>query len=155
MPSSEILEISLVTSESAGSSNGGLTAKATSQELFSGRMAAQETAPAIYTPLDSSRNEIRLLEILPRSSDYECDHTVHCRLIHSSLDSRPSYTAISYVWGDPTEKKAVVVNGQLVQITTNLADALQQFREDGVETLWADDVSTSKTKQRGLGRFRK
>lgn len=48
----------------------------------------------IYKPLDSSKREIRVLELLP--SEEEAD-AIHCRLHTVSLDNDPHYIALSYV----------------------------------------------------------
>ena len=92
---------------------------------------------SIYTPLDKTGNEIRLLEILPaKSGDPEA--SVECKLFTCSLNDKPSYTALSYVWGDPNDTKPIIVNCKEVQITINLKDALCQLQKDSVRTLWAD-----------------
>lgn len=81
---------------------------------------------SIYTPLDNTRNEIRLLEVLPaKSGDPEA--SVECKLFTCSLNDKPSYTALSYVWGDPNNTKPIIVNCQEVQVTINLNDALCQL----------------------------
>ena len=55
---------------------------------------------ALYRPLDPSKSEIRLLEILGGD---DLDHDggpVRCRLSTVSLDDDPDFCALSYVWGD-------------------------------------------------------
>jgi hypothetical protein len=96
----------------------------------------EESPGALYEPLDKSRNEIRILEILPQNSEEE--DIVHCRLFRCSLDDKPSYAALSYVWGDMRMTRSVFVNGHEVQVTTNLGDALFQLTKDGTRYLWAD-----------------
>ena len=50
-----------------------------------------------------------------------------------------TYEAISYVWGDPNNTRDIECNGNTVQITTNLADALLQFRHPKRKRrLWVD-----------------
>lgn len=39
------------------------------------------------------------------------------------------YMALSYVWGDPSKKKEIFVNGRSVQVTANLEAALQALRD--------------------------
>jgi hypothetical protein len=80
---------------------------------------------AIYSPLDSSKHQIRLLEITP--SDVE-DSPIVCRLHVVSLDEDPKYTALSYVWGEGPRKDEIIVNGAILQIMPNLASALQKVR---------------------------
>ncbi|KAF2127243.1 HET-domain-containing protein [Dothidotthia symphoricarpi CBS 119687] len=94
---------------------------------------------SVHTPLDVTRNEVRLLTILPLVGGPR--DLIECELDTCSLDDRPTYTALSYVWGDATKTRPVLVNGHVVHVTTNLADALFQLREDGVEVVWADALS--------------
>lgn len=83
-------------------------------------------------------NEIRLLELLPGSGDSK----VAGRLIHRSLDERPEYDALSYMWGDAT----VTIPIQLADdcdfhVTVNLEKALRDLRlEDRILTLWVDAI---------------
>src|SRR5450432_2237374 len=77
-----------------------------------------------YRPLVTDRSEIRLLMLLP----YEENTTVRCSLEHVSLINPPEYCALSYCWGDPTITKEVIINGNLVQVTTNLESALRHLK---------------------------
>ncbi len=93
------------------------------------------TAPQIYTPLQSSRNQIRLLILLPGSG------TIECLLRIVSLDEALQYEALSYVWGDTTVQKEIRVNGLLMLIKPNLHDALVQFRDAERDViLWVDAI---------------
>ncbi|KAL2123467.1 hypothetical protein VTJ04DRAFT_3922 [Mycothermus thermophilus] len=66
------------------------------------------------------------------------------RLVFHAIDDDDGepYEAISYVWGDPTRRRDVTVNGVTVSVTENLHDALTAFRhtssENRVRRLWAD-----------------
>ena len=55
--------------------------------------------------------------------------TISCRLEDASLDSAPSYEALSYAWGDPIPRYHVVCNGATVVIAPSLHRALWEFRE--------------------------
>ncbi|KAF9467034.1 heterokaryon incompatibility protein-domain-containing protein [Collybia nuda] len=58
---------------------------------------------------------------------------IHCTLGHTPLDSsnsKPIYTALSYVWGDSTHTRPIIVDDTMVQITTNLETALQHLQYD-------------------------
>jgi hypothetical protein len=48
-----------------------------------------------YQPLNSNRDEIRLLNI---QDDASAELT--CTVAHASLSSQPSFKAISYCWGE-------------------------------------------------------
>lgn len=80
-------------------------------------------AKIIYRPLDLSRKEIRLLEVHNTGDD-----TVDCTLITVFLDDKPLYTALSYFWGDPTDKRPITLNGIAWEVTVNLYTALRNVR---------------------------
>ena len=162
-----------------------------------------------YTPLDESKNEIRLITILPKSLDSD---EIHCTLETKSLNSitpqykdflsssntpivnarkavadwarshfssqahLPShsyihsptpidscrrftwgdYAALSYVWGDESKPRSIIVNGKDVQVTRNLEGALRAFQEqaefaDGFR-LWVDAISINQQDSEERGR---
>ncbi|QDS72150.1 hypothetical protein FKW77_004359 [Venturia effusa] len=90
-----------------------------------------------YEPLSRLESEIRLLTILPTSGTDRDEH-IRCTLEIVSLVFPPSYTALSYCWGDPNDKGDIVVNEQRVQAGSNLIAALQQLREDNISKVWVD-----------------
>lgn len=66
---------------------------------------------------------------------------VSCSLATVSLINHPSYTALSYVWGDPNHRLPIYINGMQVSVTKNLALALQYIRKvDRDQILWVDAV---------------
>lgn len=105
----------------------------------------------IYTNLDSSERQIRLLRVLlngdapgseQSSSPVYCDLSIHS-LNH---DNPPSYTALSYVWGPPSVMSGsgddtLVVNSEAIPARENLLSALRAFqsRNDSAY-LWVDAV---------------
>lgn len=67
------------------------------------------------------------------------------RLRHAQVDDNEDdmvkYHALSYVWGSKFDPNIVTCNGYDLDITSNLHDALQQLREDGIDGLiWVDAV---------------
>src|SRR5271154_3222751 len=60
----------------------------------------------------------------------------------ASLNSPPSYVALSYVWGDPARKKDLNIDGKVVRITESLDTALRHLRSFGgnitSRPLWID-----------------
>jgi Heterokaryon incompatibility protein (HET) len=88
-----------------------------------------------YAPLDPTKDEIRLLRILPRDHENE----VACTLEKISLKEHPKYLALSYAWGDPTLSSQIVINSMKVFITKNLEIALRHLQEH-VEpvAIWID-----------------
>ncbi|KAH8693407.1 heterokaryon incompatibility protein-domain-containing protein, partial [Phaeosphaeriaceae sp. PMI808] len=100
-----------------------------------------------YRPLHKLK-QIRLLYLQPRSKGEE----IHCVLKHITLKKRflrgiPKYSALSYTWGSPSDKKNIRCNysGQentVVEIPTNLYHALKRFRHEEFKSrvLWADAI---------------
>ncbi|KAL2117630.1 hypothetical protein VTJ04DRAFT_7290 [Mycothermus thermophilus] len=103
----------------------------------------------IYTPLNAQRSEIRLLWLIPPTqptpaldeakgtySDYNQPNDmydpVHAELVTVSMPDKPSYVALSYVWGNGAEKRRIFLNGQLHWVNQNLYDFLVQFRHCGL-----------------------
>ena len=87
------------------------------------------TSTTLYSPLDDTLSQIRLLEInTRRSSDFV---PFSCRLRTVSLDDAPDFFALSYVWGDPKKRKDVTINGITMSVTANLESALRHVRRKG------------------------
>jgi hypothetical protein len=96
-----------------------------------------------YRPLDASKAEIRLIELLPTSTNTatQRERTPRCNLIHASLDDKPDYVALSYTWGDPRDTEKITVDQSLVSVTRNLHSALKHLRyERTVRILWVDAI---------------
>jgi Heterokaryon incompatibility protein (HET) len=115
-------------------------------------------------PINSSKNEIRLVEILP------CNHSpesiasvrhsstqkhelprsrVQCKLKLVSLNNSPVYTALSYAWGDKTDRGLVVVNGVEVSVTASLENALYHLSHAStIITLWVDALCVNQSDER-------
>ena len=105
------------------------------------------SSTALYTELDPSRQEIRLLWI--RNSGWH-SAGVECELRVVSLQDAPRFTALSYVWGDKTATEDISVNGETLYVTRNLHRALrvalhhwwEHFPNRGKQEfcLWADAI---------------
>ncbi|EFQ25166.1 heterokaryon incompatibility protein [Colletotrichum graminicola] len=90
--------------------------------------------PSIYTRRLPSR-WIRILALQGGCGD----SPIHVRLREANVDSLPSFAALSYVWGDPSQQQQIRVSGHEVFVTKNLFDALRHFRLPDQELmLWAD-----------------
>ncbi|KAI8630360.1 HET-domain-containing protein [Xylariaceae sp. FL1651] len=124
-----------------------------------------------YRPLRGKR-DIRLLILQPESGGTD----VSVGLEYSSLDRRPVYDALSYVWNDPyaprllhSNAPTTLVNGKLlcsincdgqpVAVTANLYLALRRLRKKSeARVLWVDGLcinqadETEKTQQIALMR---
>ncbi|KAH7319078.1 heterokaryon incompatibility protein-domain-containing protein [Rhexocercosporidium sp. MPI-PUGE-AT-0058] len=100
-----------------------------------------------YTPLNSARNEIRLLRILPHHNDHE-PATINCEIIHTSLDTPTSHKALSYAWGSPQDLQYTIKLGGLdMLVRENLWLVLQQLQSspDPKLLLWVDAVCINQT----------
>ncbi|TAQ91160.1 hypothetical protein B7494_g520 [Chlorociboria aeruginascens] len=98
-----------------------------------------------YTPLDTERNEIRLLRISPELNNSKF---FGCELLHVPLDNAPPYQALSYAWGGRKENKIILINGRAFSVTGNLNQALYRLRPrkgDQELTLWVDAICINQT----------
>jgi hypothetical protein len=89
----------------------------------------------VYQPLDSGRFQIRCLSLSPG----EFEDPICGALEIVSLEDRPKYEAISYVWGQDLSPVPMVINNANVSITQNLDTALRHLRHrDSSRRLWVD-----------------
>ena len=109
---------------------------------MSGPFATQQSTME-YQPLDYEKDEIRILRLVENA-----EVTVSCTLENVSLKCSPKYKALSYCWGAETEKKNILINGVLVEITPSLEIALRQFQTEDHGPIWIDALSIN---QRDLG----
>ncbi|KAK4148888.1 heterokaryon incompatibility protein-domain-containing protein [Chaetomidium leptoderma] len=87
-----------------------------------------------YTPL-SGTGQIRLLRLHAGTEAVG----LSVDLIHTSLDKAPSFTALSYPWGDPQPRKAIRCSGLQAEIGPSLHMALQHLRKAHLDIfVWAD-----------------
>ncbi|KAF5537809.1 heterokaryon incompatibility (het-6OR allele) [Fusarium mexicanum] len=96
----------------------------------------------LYAPLDRSRRQIRLVEILSTKPK------IVCNLTTVSLDEDTKFSAISYLWGEKGKTEPITVNGVEQFITPSLANALEYApyhwanafpeRDSRYCRLWAD-----------------
>lgn len=104
---------------------------------------------ALYEPLDSVCNEIRLIRIRLVPGPAPEPFKIECRFQISSLDDDPVYDALSYTWGNPSdwfardlEYKEIYMDGHAIRITDNLFHALitiwNSCRPNPVGALWVD-----------------
>lgn len=87
-----------------------------------------------YAPLDSKKNEIRLLHADKGRDDQTRLYSLH----HISLDGRPEFVALSYCWGRQGPDRSILINGQHLNITRSLETALCNVAAD--VPLWIDAV---------------
>ena len=92
----------------------------------------------IYNPLDSAKSQIRLVTIHPKDQESQ---QIKCDLEICSLDEKPHYEALSYVWGDQSHPLEIPLDGQVFHVGLNLASALRSLRRaDRPRRLWIDAI---------------
>ncbi|KAI3581690.1 heterokaryon incompatibility protein-domain-containing protein [Fusarium oxysporum f. sp. albedinis] len=87
--------------------------------------------------LDPSQPEVRIVSILPGPQS----STVKCHLETVSLAHEPTFTCLSYTWGDPCNLSTIELNEHPFSVTKSLAIALRHLRDEcQVVVIWADAI---------------
>ncbi|CAF3511544.1 unnamed protein product [Fusarium graminearum] len=100
-----------------------------------------DTHEVIYTPLNGTRHEIRLLTLHPDAEEHNqiCCTLSHAELKPSKSSDFPAYEALSYVWGKPNFSELILLNDQDFFITPSLKYALSCLRyKTQPRVLWVD-----------------
>jgi len=93
-------------------------------------------------PLDPEKHQIRLIKLCPGSQDAP----IICSSSVVSLDDKPEYMALSYVWGSPVDPNYISNGFVDIPVTRNLHTALSHLRDEKNEvTLWADALSINQS----------
>ncbi|KAF2839378.1 HET-domain-containing protein, partial [Patellaria atrata CBS 101060] len=105
-----------------------------------------------YSALPDPSRQTRLITLL--ASEYDSDPLLY-NLETVSLEDAPTSHALSYIWGDPSNKDMVVTNGNRpreddlysgrnkLEVTKNLADAMRYLRAHKRTDrfrIWADAI---------------
>ncbi|EWZ31042.1 hypothetical protein FOCG_08157 [Fusarium oxysporum f. sp. radicis-lycopersici 26381] len=80
------------------------------------------TKDLYQTPLDTSKPEIRLLEIV------EDNGVVSCKLHTVTFSKQLRFAALSYVWGSAADRVNINIDGVGVPVSKSLARALKEAR---------------------------
>lgn len=83
------------------------------------------TGDFVHEPLKDSSTEIRLIHVAPA---HETTDDLQCAVSTHSISSLPPYIAISYTWGDISEKKSIQIDGKQLWLGHNSWKALWQAR---------------------------
>ena len=85
-----------------------------------------------------SSTNIRVVELLQNTSR----DPITCKLHVVALDDQIGYTALSYVWGDPSIRKEIILDGQPFYVRENLWNFLHEARQSVFGgLLWIDAIS--------------
>ncbi|KAJ9134175.1 HET-domain-containing protein [Coniochaeta hoffmannii] len=91
-----------------------------------------------YTSVPLYFNHIRILTLSPSES---AETRPSCSLEAVDLEEAPAFTALSYAWGDASQRTSIQVNGKDLSITSALALALRHLRlPDRERRLWIDQI---------------
>ncbi|KAF0645946.1 hypothetical protein FPSE5266_08102 [Fusarium pseudograminearum] len=120
----------------------------------------------VYRALTPEVKRIRLIHLQPggidspsTTSSIQENLGVHrlpvaCTISHVSLHQPPPYSALSYTWGDTSQKSRILIDGTSFNITKSLENALIHLRRKDLPlTLWIDalcidqDDEVEKTEQ--------
>jgi hypothetical protein len=101
-----------------------------------------QVPPLRYLPLQTQEREIRILYL---RGSYGGNNIPSGTLRHESLDSKPRYIALSYVWGDQTERLPIFLNSHRFFVGLNLYSALEYLQQragshDLFLAIWIDAV---------------
>lgn len=92
-----------------------------------------------YRPLQPDKSKIRLLCVSPQP--FSITEPLQCTISHVSLDDQPApeYETISYCWGDPSPRTAMVIDGVHVLVPVNTELALRRMAlPNERRMLWID-----------------
>lgn len=95
------------------------------------------------TALNPDQREVRLITLLPPGHGPSPAKAVlvNCTLQKVSLNDKPDYRALSYVWGSPGTTSPICVDGKIFEATINLEAALRHLRKNEEPiTLWVDAI---------------
>lgn len=86
------------------------------------------------------------MRLLPRRNSSAAQPDIECEIFHISLsnppNNRPSYEALSYVWGSASKPFRILADNCHLAVTSNLYIALQYLRMniDRPKILWIDSI---------------
>lgn len=94
-----------------------------------------------YQYLD--KGEFRLIKLLPGRKD-DPEDVVKCHIFTFTLSNPQPYVALSYAWGDISDKRKILIGPEeiAISVSASLESALRALRDPGLSTwLWADALS--------------
>lgn len=105
-----------------------------------------------YHPLNRCNKEVRLLKLPPRARDKKRRLIPSCQIFHVCLPDNPQYVALSYVWGNQSDKRMILVEESPVQVTKNLYDAMMALQPGNKSlVIWIDSLCIDQTNDQEKG----
>ncbi|KAI1450265.1 hypothetical protein F5Y02DRAFT_108176 [Annulohypoxylon stygium] len=89
--------------------------------------------PPAYPYRELGETDVRLLRIVPGKG------TIECLLHQMPLAEVRFFYALSYVWGDATQREIIMLEGRPFSITRNLYEAIHQFRQRPYDIGYPED----------------
>jgi len=103
-------------------------------------MSIEELEQFYHKPLNKitrTSQPFRLLEIHTSS---EPSSRIECTLQHANLLGKPTFKALSYVWGDPNIKVPILLDSKRYDVTKNCYGALLRLRDLRETSVWIDAI---------------
>lgn len=89
-----------------------------------------------YDYLDNG--QFRLIQLHPGRKE-DSDDIVTCQIPSCTLSDSPPYIALSYAWGDVSDKRKIIVVDVLISVSASLESALRTLRDPKEPRwVWAD-----------------
>lgn len=104
---------------------------------FSPRYRQRITFMMAFSYQTLKRNQIRLLHRIGGTHDRD----LRFRLVHTSINQKPHYTAISYTWGSESATERIFIDDKLAMVSPNLWAGLHILRRSW-QLVWVDAVYT-------------
>ena len=111
------------------------------------KMSSHEVSLSMDLPYQYQKlTEPDALRLVLLQPSHDLQSPLECELITTTLsncenDLLDSYTALSYVWGDPERKVSIKVERHALSITASLDTALRHLRDPSRERrIWADAI---------------
>ncbi|KAJ2993244.1 hypothetical protein NUW58_g1902 [Xylaria curta] len=112
-------------------------------DLPGSSVAKTSTEAFRYQPLPDSKSFVRLLYLRPgnRATSIEGHSALYCEVVIHPVGGCPPYVALSYAWGDATNRRSVRVGSHVVSLTESLVVALEHLQHhDQTLVVWADAI---------------
>jgi hypothetical protein len=95
-----------------------------------------------YEPLLGSYST-RVITLLPSASK---EDRIEIYIAEIDLATPPPFEALSYAWGDSSQRVALQCHGKDLHVTLNCESALRHLRQDsGIRTIWVDAICIDQT----------